>query len=420
MEPSFLCKVGPLSCFCVHDPGHVVDDDGYFWLAYDNSTPKEEDYAGEQPRVVRQPSSAALDLGRRLSAGERVSEGGSFSRRTTKENTDRARSFGQVEGVFDERDEFGYESEDTDIVIGDIEEVRAFQAAIADGQYMAAHKELLRLDAAKIMDPGCVLGAAAVEKVRRIATKYEYSLRKLEKQVRELPTNETNKDLGIEWGLELRKDLMTVVYTVEEPDLDIVCAFAALQERDLHPAFNKGLVRVEPLGVESEHDNFWRALNVSKTTNTKGDNVTITSGLDILDEGPLNALWVGQYTPEGRTAEVQGVQIPAPQDGHNRAEYSFQVCTLAPLRPAGHPDRTVGFHMKLVVEAKLPSIISMALNMMPAMWLRRLARSKLEQMPRDFRHFVKESQELSRRMTSSPRAEFYKRIRQRLSAKQKA
>merc|ERR1712176_1198740 len=200
-----------------------------------------------------------------------------------------------------------------------------------------------------------------------------------------------------------------------EPDMDIVTSFAAMQERDLQVSFNRGLVRAVPLSKETSHETFWRAFTISKTTNTKGDSVSITSAMDCLNEPPLFALWSALYTPPASAADVRGVAIPPPEEGHVRSEHSFMVSTITPLRRLDEGDRTRGFRMKVIMEMKLPGVVRAVLSVMPSFLLRKVARARLEQGPRDFNNFVNSSEELRERMRRSPRAPFYEQLRQQLA-----
>mmetsp|Transcript_84266 Transcript_84266/g.235156 ORF Transcript_84266/g.235156 Transcript_84266/m.235156 type:complete len:398 (-) Transcript_84266:113-1306(-) len=390
VEPCFLVKLGPFACWCLNS--HQDSDAHDFVVWRGSKATKKDDVPPVRPRLVRKPSGSALTLARRLSHG------------LPNGKLDKP----EMEAILDNDD---HEDDELDIDIDDVEEVRALSAAVRVGRYVEAHRELQRLKVAGI-DPKDILPAVVVERIERIASKYEYSLGVILAEVRDLQTYEVNPKLRMEWGLELKGGVLHIIYLIEEPDLDIVSSFAALQERDLHLAFNKGLVKVDPMGEQTPHDTYWRAFNFSKTTNTKGDNVTLSSAVDALDEPTLNALWFGTYTPSAATAELHGVKIPPPEPDHVRSEYTFQVCTLTPARGTG--DRTRGFTMKVVVEQELPAVVQGAVYFMPSMFLKRLARSKVEQMPKDFANFVRNSTALQERMQSSSRAGFYKYLRERL------
>lgn len=303
--------------------------------------------------------------------------------------------------------------DEEDVEPDDVEEVQRFKVAVRSGRMLEAHRQVLGLEEAGV-NVDDVLDHATVEQVCRIAERYDYSRDMMKTKVSDLQIHEKNESLNLEWGCEVVGDLVRVVYVLNEPDLDIVRSFAAMQERDLQPAFNRGLVSAHPLGDQGAHDSLWRAYTISKTTNTKGDNVTFTSGVDALDEDDSSMLWTGQYTPTEAAARLHGVEIPAPEEGHARSEYSFVVCSMEPLVPKGRGDRTKGFRMKMLIEMKLPPVVSVVINVLPSWMIRRIARAKVEQGPRDFYEFVSKSPELAERMTKSPRADFYAQIRRHL------
>lgn len=314
----------------------------------------------------------------------------------------------------DEDEEDEEDDEDSVPDVSGVEEVRAFHAATQAGRFLEAQRELDRLRAAGLV-PSEVLGPAPVERTLRIISKYQASLDLLKSRVEDFPVNEANESLNMKWGFELKEGCLRIVTIMLFPDMDVVRCFAAAQERDLQKPFNAGLVRANTLGQVNAHDNFWRSWTVSKTTNTKGDNVAIISSTDALDE-PLGSLWSAMYTPTPEACDMAKVTIPPTEEGHGRAEYSFMVYSVTPAAPRQSGDRSTGLHMKVLAETALPAVVRAVLSMMPAWALKRVMRSKVEKMPKQFKAYVQGSEELDRRIASGPRREFYAQLRERLSS----
>eukprot|EP00971_Amphidinium_carterae_P054105 1065493-Amphidinium_carterae.1 len=184
-------------------------------------------------------------------------------------------------------------------------------------------------------------------------------------------------------------------------------------ERDLQKAYNRGLVKASTMGEPHVHDAMWRAFTFSKTTKVKGDNVTICSVLDALDEIPMGILWGSYYTPPEEACKFFGVDIPPAEPEHTRSESSFTAFMITPLKRGGN--RSHGFHMKVISETKLPKVITAVLSVMPHFVRLRYGRGKVKQTVADFRQFVANSRELNRRLAQSPRADYYRQIRKRLN-----
>jgi len=312
-------------------------------------------------------------------------------------------------GVVDETDEEEPEMADP----AEVEEVQAFNKAIRCGKFLEARRELDRLRAASI-DPSEILGEVPVERVGRIASKFDISLKMFEARMEDFSVFERNDKIGVKWGFDLQGPILKIIFEVSFAEMDVVRAFAAVQERDLHKPFNAGLESAKTHGEETPHDSIWQSFTFSKTTNTKGDNLTHISGLDALDEPPLSSLWAGHYNITEEAAAVAGFKVPPPQEGHTRSSYAFTAYSLAPTVPRGGGDRSRGVRMKVLTETKLPAMISSVLSVMPSFVLRRLARSRVEAVPMQFKDFVLTSQHLDDRLVHGPRREFYAMLRERL------
>lgn len=296
--------------------------------------------------------------------------------------------------------------------VDDVEEIKAFKAAATVGRYIEAAHELHRLEVAGVEEHihGRFFDPVVLERVNRIASQYDCSLGMFRRSVEELEMYETEPESHLEWGFDVQGDIMQLVYSVVEPDLDIILGFAGMQERDLQMEFNPGLKSVECIGEQTPHDTIWHTFSYSKTTRTKNDLVTIISAADALDE--LGALWGAMYTPPSSAIEVRGLKVPPPEPDHTRAPHTFQAWSLTPLNNDG--DRTRGFTLKMVLDAQLPSVASTVIRWMPGMMLKGVARARVDQISKDFRHFVAESGCLRERAKAGPRASFYSELRTRL------
>mmetsp|Transcript_10487 Transcript_10487/g.23829 ORF Transcript_10487/g.23829 Transcript_10487/m.23829 type:complete len:465 (-) Transcript_10487:33-1427(-) len=441
-EPFFAVKVGWLHCFCTCATPSIVRDEAILdpRIHRPDVEDKEEedlildphdDQAYEEMaanrRMIRKPSQTAMSFSQSLSPDAfkmpllRESESpyaGARSRKLTSleeemdQQAERSTDAGTGGSIIRENVESAESPMGKTLTIEEVEEVRLFREAVASGRYVEANRQVQRLKAA-CLEPSTMLDPTDLERTRRIADMYGKSLGMLKSRVKDLETNEQDRELKVEWGTELKDDVLRLVYGVEEPDLDVVSALAAMAERDMQGAFNRGLVKAEALGDQTMHDTFWRAFTFSKTTKVKGDNVTICSMLDALDEVPMAVLWGSYYTPPEEAAKFLGIDIPPCEQDHTRAEDSFTAFMLTPLKRNGN--RCHGFHMKVTSETKLPKVMTAVLSVMPHFVRLRYGRGKVKQTVLDFRQFVANSKELNRRLSQSPRADFYRQLRQRLN-----
>lgn len=393
-EPTCQLTLGVYTLYCLcSSPNHSVDDE----LALEGK-PKRA-----RPKLKRKSSLLAQSLGRRLSALDPESEGlGAWRRASSMSLPPLA-----------EGEEVVNEDEVLHIDVDDIEEVKAFKAAVNVGRYIEAAHELHRLEEAGVEDHHHHVvfdDRIIVERVNRIAHQYDKSLGMFDRRLEDLPVFRKCPEEHLDWGFEFVGDILRFEYKRDEPDLDIMLGFAGMQERDLHMEFNKGLTRVNTLGTSTQHDNFWHALSLSKTTQIKNDSAAIISGLDALDE--MSALWGAMYTPSEEAIEVNGIKVPALLDGHTRTERFFQAWILKPLSENG--DRTHGFSLRLVTEIKLPKAIASVLSWMPSWSLKGVAHSRALAQSKDFQNFLKVSAALRERLEVGPRASFYALLRERL------
>lgn len=408
LEPYFQLKLGTYTLFCSCSSASVSDE-----LSEELGQKK---IKRARPKLVRKPSDSAVSLGRELSNSncsiQRCPDSGtsSLSLRTSPLST------------IGEGNRYPCDSEVQEeimhIDIDDIEEVKAFKAAVNIGRFIEAAHELHRLEAAGVEDHhhDVVFDPIIVERVNRIADRYQYSLGMFERRLETFQAFERCPEERLEWGFEIKGDIMKFIFIRDEPDLDIMLGFAGMQERDLQCEFNHSILRVNTLGVPNSNDNWWHSFSYSKTTKVKNDTVNIISGLDSLDE--LSALWGAMYTPTDEACKVNNVKIPPPEEGHSRPSSSFQAWSLRPHKQSG--DRTHGFSFRMVSDIKLPAVVVGILKWMPSMMLKGVARSQAAQKSRDFHNWVVSSKALRERLKFGPRASFYAELRERLGGHQKA
>lgn len=292
-----------------------------------------------------------------------------------------------------------------------LSEEHPLAAAVRLGRFLEARRQLHRMEA-EGHDPSQVLDAATLERLARILEKYDSSQSILSTSVFDLPVSEVNEEMHLQWGVEVAGSTLRFIYEIEE-EHDFVRGFVGVQERDLHKVFNKGVLSAEMLGKNTPNDGLWRSITLSQSTGMKGDNVALVSSIDALDE-PGGHIWACTYSPPEGVEEVGGVPLPPVLEGHHRLPYSFWATTMTPT--ISRSDGKIrGYKMKVAVEMELPYMALKIVEMMPRILLRRLARSKMEQSPKDFRRFVQSSHEIDDRLQKSPRAEFYERLRRHLA-----
>lgn len=276
------------------------------------------------------------------------------------------------------------------------------------------------LDAQRLMqsmkaqgeDPEAILGAPALKNMETVLEQFKLAEAMIKMEVTDLSLYEVQEELRLQWGVDLQGDTIRVVFEVED-DGELMSALVACQERDVQKAWNHGLRSTEDLGTVVPLTTIWRSLTASESTGTKGDNIEVAWILDDLEgEDGNGRIWQGvNLAPEGVT-EVAGVEIPPPLKDHIRLPYSFAITTLQPVRREN--GRIQGFRMKVVVERKMSYVQTTIISWTPAWFLKRYARQKMEQMPKDFLFFIKTSDTIRERLRTSQFADFYQAIRQHL------
>lgn len=399
-DPFFAVKIGPYSCLC----GLTPDDEPRRESSQDDLHPIPK---RRQPPMERMPSNSALTLASSMHSRRSVSVASdsrgieSFSLAAAAADKAKARSSAEEElGNLD------------GLSPAEVEEVQRFHANESRGRCIEAQRELRILELAGV-DPAAIFPDRSLEHIRRIGMKYEESLKLLHGKFKDMDTSERLPDLKCEWGISIKGDVSTLLYSVEEPGLPLVLATAALMERDLQKAFNQGILRTERLGTPRNNEQFWRTWTYSRTAKAYADTVLIINAMDALDES-VSAIWGSWETPSSDAARAQGVEIPPPDANCSRPEYSLNVWQITPLHELGHGDRRTGLRMRMQVDVKLPKVMQAVVSVMPWIAIKRWGRSRISKMVADFNKFVTSSQELEERVRTSEHRAFYAALHEHL------
>lgn len=288
-------------------------------------------------------------------------------------------------------------------------ELRAqFEAAVAEGRLLDAHRAIQRLEQDHD-DAGAILGDdLAVERVERLATLYDSSLSFLARAPEELYDHETEPALNLRWGVEVQGSNLKVLLRVTACDIDATRLFAALLERDLQRPISAGLLEAETLGAEHANDACWRSISYSKTTWSYSDNVVMLSSLDALDE-ESGCIWLSSYTPDQNTTDVQEIDVPPPRKDHSRSKYVFMAVAARP--------RPEGLEVTMGMDVRLPDLALPIVRSTPGFLLRSMARSRTLQYWKDLRQHALHSEALTQRMRDpkNVRAAMYSQLQSRLA-----
>jgi len=292
------------------------------------------------------------------------------------------------------------------------------------GRYAEANRELLKLEAslsgAVLGDRGRVvptpieiLGAEAIERVRRIGAKFEDAQRLLKMKPQDLAVNEENSTLKLKWGMKLEKTMMRVV-TVTEIDVDFLKVLALDLEADLEDKISEDEISQVMFGQPHAHDVSWRKRMVKAGVGTKADDIMMVSVVDALDEPEVKAVCTLKYTLAAEaTADPFGNVIPPLADGHLRTPYVMTATTFTPLGLDG--DKMRGVRKVEIQEVELPPTVAKILGMMPNFLLKKLCRGSMEAKAKLIPEVIRDSEELNKRLQMSPRSEFLEQIRGRIA-----
>mmetsp|Transcript_55283 Transcript_55283/g.131844 ORF Transcript_55283/g.131844 Transcript_55283/m.131844 type:complete len:368 (+) Transcript_55283:93-1196(+) len=293
----------------------------------------------------------------------------------------------------------------------------ALKAAISKGRFIEANEIAAALQASGSSIPN-TLGDRGAERLARICKKYQESKEFLHVKVKDLPYNEHNAKLGLDWGFMFKGDKFRLMYTVEH-ELDIMKSFAAYQEADLSKGYKAALVSAEAVGPQSPNDTIWRCKSASDSLpGLKADSVTIYNFVDALDDD-CRSIWFCSYTPpEGSQKNFNGIDIPPVDDknGYARSSYFFSAALLTPLEEKSS-NRVQRFRVTSVNEFQVPQIVLTPIKWTPHSIIAKGSRSNIEDSIVKFRAFVESSPDLDQRLKDSPRAELYQHIWAHLSGK---
>ena len=187
--------------------------------------------------------------------------------------------------------------------------------------------------------------------------------------------------------------------------------------RDAIPKHGRGTLEGQAVGWCEWGE--WGVIPASRNVaaiRTRMDDITHESFVDALDE-PLGGIFWASYSPPPEATTVDGVALPAVRQGCERAISLLNVGLLAPLSKTvgGVPTyRYTGYSKVSMSKSK-----AAALRTIPRMLMRRLMRSYWEGSVVEFDRSVRCHKELSDRMETSPQAELYIRLRQRLMRKRR-
>lgn len=275
------------------------------------------------------------------------------------------------------------------------------------GRFAEAYRELQRCEAQGI-DVHEFLDAQDIERVRRIGSVYEESLRMLQRAPRDYPNHEKNDAIGLEWGAELH-DGKFITTTIIEQDIDIVRAVAVHLEGRAERLFNPDVVSHEPIGEQHSYDTSWQKITHVRATGTKADDVLRKSVVDALDEPSVRAIWLAEYTVGD--AGHAGPVTP-PRAGHYRMPYLRNVMMLS-LLPAGKNGRP-RLRQVQFIELTPKAAAYQVLRLTPTWLKKKMLRDVREDKLRQFANFCG-STDIGEFMRDSPRAPLYEQLHKRLA-----
>eukprot|EP00812_Abedinium_dasypus_P008692 NODE_2434_length_935_cov_312.985227.p1 GENE.NODE_2434_length_935_cov_312.985227~~NODE_2434_length_935_cov_312.985227.p1 ORF type:complete len:276 (+),score=35.07 NODE_2434_length_935_cov_312.985227:3-830(+) len=192
------------------------------------------------------------------------------------------------------------------------------------GRFLAAQREVSALEAAG-EDPGRILNAVALERIRRICHLHEKSQELLSQvsDLSSLPLSETNGNTS--WGCRVEGHTMLALFSATL-EVDIVKFFALNQEHDVSALINKDIQEAKPLGAETPNDSVWRI--IEKSALSAADNIVTKSSLNALDEDPPAIYWFDVAEPEA-TQELRGHQLTPARVKYTRSPY-FVAARVTP------------------------------------------------------------------------------------------
>lgn len=261
------------------------------------------------------------------------------------------------------------------------------------------------------VDPLALLDQASLDRLHRIGDKYSEGERSLQCDLNSFQVFEENKKLkNLAWGVSITKDNEFIQMASCDYDHEFLNGVAIRVEKDMCTDYESAKV----IGPRSGNDATWQLVRNVAAVRARMDDISHESFVDALDE-PMQAVFYASYSPLPGTTTVNGEPIPRVTEGCERAESLLNVGKLMPLRRG--PDGLHGYRYTGYSRVRVPSSIAVALRAMPAFLLRRIMRAYWEGAVVDFDKFVANHKELPSRMETSPQADLYMHLRQRLTHK---
>lgn len=275
------------------------------------------------------------------------------------------------------------------------------------GRALEARREARALES-EYPELGVLLGANVLERVSRVAARFDTSLEEVMPSL--LPsdgwvTEEATE--GAQFAYRLSDGLFHLMSTARYEGCSALNALAALCEYDLCPAYNLDVRDVTCIGEHVSTDSAW---HVSKQT--KGgleDQILHVSCIDALEERGFSALWASVYSPNKPPEPPSSMTRPATL--HGRQAVLRNTFRIVPRRTTrGEP----AFDMHLSLLSRPNDSAHRMLKSYSVSAMKNLIRDELGKFPANFRRHIM-GEALGQRILTSPRAPFYDAIRRHLS-----
>jgi len=332
-----------------------------------------------------------------------------------------------------------------------------FADAYAGGRFVQAQRALqqqaLRQQRAAVSgelddaaDEGVAADEGTVDQLTRINADYTRAV-KLTNELKDDFTNwstyEKNDDLFLEWGLQFTDwGTLRFCMVVEPLDMDITRVLAGIVEYDLQgvfplmpeilkdpeaavsrdeedlpaghvPGFQPNLVYAAEVGKDPL-DMVWRSIDHNPKSQSKIDCILSPLLVDALDEpaGAIASLASVGLRRSGRNS-AEDTEVPRVLAAHQRPDETQPIIQM--LTPLGEGGR---FRFVKVQETqKLPERGQQFVSWVPGFLIRSVARGRTERDVKRFFDFIKNSDLLTERLETGPRAQWYAGVRRRLEAR---
>uniref|UniRef100_A0A7S1B0D3 START domain-containing protein n=1 Tax=Noctiluca scintillans TaxID=2966 RepID=A0A7S1B0D3_NOCSC len=396
-EPLCALKVGSLACFCVCNDGQ------------ENREPELQLENGGTPLQSLPPH--RQDVQDLSSWPTRPDDPISRTRETSHQEV-------QLYEVPSKRDlELGVSQMSMERTSPELQD--RVMSSLRQGRVLEASRALQALEQGTDVERVC--GEGVVERIRRVRAYFDQSQR----LVNSLADDNgwmTEKNEHGTCSCKLDSGVLSVKMSFELDDCDMVKAFAAWLELDVHCGFERTVpsagdaeVVVALAGAHNPMDATWGVLSHEKNLASKEDNIWQMSAIDALDEPGTNALWVCMYTPPPpSTAKLREVTERQVQPGRTRVKSGMGVYLFTPL----HRGTTNGFRVEMIMESELPSAAYRIMSWAPEFLFKRVLRHRLLTLPGAMRRGTAKCAELEARMCEGKRPELYGHIRRHITESQ--